>query len=171
MSKITYYFKDVWPDVASFKTSLAANTNLTTTDALHEYLYNKLYNRYCNSNIIYMTKDAFERHFCERYENVFDEMKFRLSLIGKAYGVTDDDLQTLSTMINAIANNSDTALSDPLDALAEYVSTQTGSKQKGNIFEAYINALEKIKDRYLIDFLRQFQSQFFWLSIDDNRYN
>ena len=72
--------------------------------------------------------------FRTRFENVFDEMKFRLSLVAKMYALTDDDLQLLNQTINAIANNSDTALSDPLDSLAEYVSMQQGSKSKLNIF-------------------------------------
>ena len=170
MSKITLYFKDVYPDITAFKNGLANHTSLVTTDAIHVYLYNRLYARYCNANIAYFTADAFERHFMEVYENVYDEMKFRLSLVAKMYALTDDDLQLLNQTINAIANNSDTALSDPLDSLAEYVSMQQGSKSKLNIFEAYINALEKVKDKYLIDFLRQFSSQFFWLSIDNDRF-
>lgn len=170
MSKMTFYFKDIFPDVDAFKAAISTQTDLTATDALHAYLYKKLYNRYCNSNILYMTPDGFIRHFMETYENVFDEMKFRLSLVGKMYQVTDDDLQTLNTMLNAIANNSDTALENPLDTLASYVSMQQGNKNKGNIFEAYLNALEKVKDKYLLDFLRQFQGHFWWLQIDDTRF-
>lgn len=170
MSKLTMYFKDIIPNVDKFKEYLAVYTDLDATDFLHAWLYKKLYNRYCNSNVVYMTADAFLRHFFERYENVFDEMKFRLSIIAKAYALTDDDLVLLNQTVNSTANNSDTALDAPLDTLAPYVSQQIGSKTKANKFEAYINALEKIKDRYLLDFLRQFQSQFFWLAIDDVRF-
>jgi len=170
MSKLTFFFKDIFPDFATFKSAIENQTDLTSTDVIHQYLFKRLYNRYCNSNVCYMTQEAFVRHFMERYDNVFDEMKMRLALVGKMYAITDDDLTLLNSSLNAVANNSDTALENPLDNLAPYVSMQSGVKNRSNKFEAYINALEKVKDKYLTDFLRQFQSQFFFYAIDDTRF-
>ena len=168
--KITFYFKDIFPDVATFKAEMATYSELTSTDALHTTLFKYLYNRYCNSNVAYMTEDAFKRHFFLYYDDVYAQYKKRLELIGYAYGVTADDIEMLNQSINAIANNDDTALSTPLDALASYVSMQQGSKTKANKLLAYLDAIDRIKDKLIRDFLRQFATLFFFMGIDGELY-
>ena len=170
MSKITFYFKDIFPDLDAFKTQMAVYSAMVPTDAIHVSLYKRLYNRYCNSNVAYLTEDAFMRHFFNYYDDVCDQYKKRLELIGLMYQVTADDIQMLSQTLNAIANNDDTALTNPLDTLASYVSMQQGSKVKGNKLEAFINAIDKIKDRLILDFLKQFTSLFFFIGIDGEIY-
>lgn len=170
MSKITFYFKDIFPNLATFKAQMALHSQLLATDALHESLYKRLYNHYCNSNVAYMTEDAFVRHFFEQYDDVFDQYKKRIDLIAKSYQITDSDLQMLNQTINTVANNDDTALVDPLENLASYVSMQNGSKTKINKLEAFINAIDKIKDKYILEFVKQFNSLFFFVGIDGEIY-
>lgn len=170
MSKLTLYFKDVFPDIATFKAKMATYSLATSTDAIHAICFKYLYQRFCNSNFAYMTEDACCRHFFNVYDDVIEQYKKRLELIGLSYQMGNDDLQMLSQTLNAIANNDDTALSNPLDALASYVSMQQGSKTLGNKFLAYIDAIDKIKDKMIISFVRQFQNLFFWLGIDNDRF-
>ena len=170
MSKITFYFKDIFPDLDTFKAQMAVYSEMTPTDAIHASLYKRLYNRYCNSNVAYMTEDAFMRHFFNYYDDTCDQYKKRLELVGYSYNVTAADIEMLGQTLNAIANNDDTALTNPLDSLASYVSMQQGSKTKGNKLEAYINAIDKIKDRLILDFLKQFTSLFFFIGIDGEIY-
>lgn len=166
MSKITFFFKDLFPDLDTFKTVMAQYSFLNTTDAIHTTLYRYLYNRYCNSNVLYITEDGFYRNFFLVYDDVFEQYKKRLELIGLMYNITPADLVLLNESINAIANNDDTALSNPLDHLAEYVSMQQGMKSKGNKFVAYLDAIDRIKDKLIGDFLKQFQNLFFWLAVE-----
>lgn len=171
MSKITLYFKDILPDLDAFKAAIDEYTSLDKTDTTHAYLFKRLYNQYCNSNVNYLTPDAFLRHFMLVYESTCDQMKIRLAIIAKMYQLTDDDLILLNHTINAVANNDDTALTNPLDNLAEFVSMQSGLKTRGNKFEAYVNYIEKIKDKYIIDFIRQFRGEFFAFSIDEEYFS
>lgn len=170
MSKVTFYFKDILPTLDAFKQAIEDYTTLTKTDATHAYLYKVLYNQYANSNVNYMTEDAFLRHFMLIYESICEQMKIRMATIAKAYALTDDDLVLLNQSITAVANNDDTALDEPLDTLASYVSMQSGGKNKGNMFEAYMNYIDKIKDKYLVEFIRQFSGEFFFTAIDDTRF-
>ena len=171
MSKVTLYFKDILPDLDAFKDAIDEYTSLTKTDATHAFLFKRLYNQYANSNVNYMTPDAFLRHFMMLYESTCDQMKVRMAILAKAYALTDADLVVLSQSINAVANNDDTALSKPLDELAEYVSQQVGNKTNGNLFEAYMTYVEKIKDRYLVEFVRQFRGEFFAFPINEEYFN
>ena len=164
--KITFYFKDIFPDITTFKSEMATYSELVSTDALHAVLFRYLYNHYCNSNVAYVTEDAFKRHFFLMYDDVFAQYKKRLALIGSMYNVTDDDLQMLNSTLNAIANNDDTALANPLDALSSYVSMQQGSKTRINKLEAFLQAIDRIKDKYVLQFIKQFTSLFFFLGID-----
>ena len=164
MGKITLYFKDIFEDLNAFKAAMAIYSSQTTTDAIHATTFKYLYNHYANSNVAYFEADAFCRHFFLAYDDVIEQFKKRLELIGMAYQVTAGDIETLNQTLNAIANNDDTALTDPLDTLASYVSMQQGSKTKTNKLLAYLEAVDKIKDKMLIDFVRQFNKLFFWLA-------
>lgn len=168
--KITFYFKDIFPDLNAFKAAMLNYSELSTTEAIHATLFRYLYNHYCNSNIAYITEDAFKRHFFEYYDDTFKQYKKRLELIGLMYDVTADDIQLLSQTINAIANNDDTALSNPLDSLASYVSMQQGSKSKTNKLLAFIDAIDKIKDKLTRSYIRQFTGLFFFIGIDGEVY-
>lgn len=159
--KITMFFKDIFEDLDAFKAAMATYSLQTTTDAIHATLYKRLYNRYANSNVAYFEADAFCRHFFNRYDDVCDQFKKRLDLIGTMYSVTEDDIMQLSQTLNAIANNDDTALTDPLKTLASYVSMQQGSRVVGNKLQAYVEAIDKIKDKLIGDFLKQFENLFF----------
>lgn len=160
---ITFYFKDILPDLDSFKEFLETYTNVDKTDSFNPYCYKYLFNMFANSNVKYDTEDAFCRHFGITYENVFSQFKKRQSLVKKMYDITDDDLVMSRFVLANNSLNDNEVVGDNVDPLGEplkYISAQTSSKERLNKLEAFDNALFKITDNLLVEFLDEFRKHF-----------
>lgn len=161
---ITFYFKDILPDYTAFEDFLTDYTDVDTSDEdFNKYCFKYLFNRYCNSNVKYDTQDAFCRQFGITYENVYEQFKKRQEIVKKMYALDDDDIMRARFII---ANNSlddNVHLGDNVDPLGkplDYISQQTASKELINKVEAYDNALRKITDNLLDEFLDEFRKHF-----------
>lgn len=162
----TFLFKDIIPDFDTFKEVLAEYTNVNNADTFNEYCFKYLFNMYCNSNVKYDTEDAFCRHFGITYENMYDQFKKRQAIAKKEYNLTDDELamSRFSIINNALNDNVKVGENvDPLEKPLDYISAQNSSKDKMNILEAYDNALYKITDNLLDEFLDEFRKHFITL--------
>lgn len=159
----TFLFKDIIPDLDSFKEFLETYTDVDKTDSFNPYCYKYLFNMFANSNVKYDTEDAFCRHFGITYENVFSQFKKRQAIVKKEYDLTDDELamSRFSIINNALDDN--VHHGDNVDLLAkplDYISAQNSSKERINMLQAYDEALYKITDNLLVEFLDEFRKHF-----------
>ena len=162
----TFLFKDIIPTVDDFKEFLSTYTNVSSVDTFNEYCFKYLYNMYCNSNVKYDTEDAFCRHFGLTYENMFDQFKKRQAIVKKEYNLTDDELamSRFAIVNNALDDNvhhGDDV--DLLDKPLDYISAQNSSKERINLLQAYDEALYKITDNLLDEFIDEFRKHFICL--------
>lgn len=160
---ITIFYKNVFTSLDEFKAFIEEYTSLDKDNVLHEYLYKRLLNKYCNENINYPTIDSFKRNFAITYEDNFKQYETRKRIIDNMYNLTDDELQMVSKQIQNIALNNNEILDsskDPLDTQINYISHQQTSKAVQNKLEAYVNALGAITNQLLNDYLDKFKKHF-----------
>lgn len=163
----TYFFKDILPDLDTFKEFLAEYTTVDNTDTFNNYCYKFIFNRFCNSNIKYDTPDAFCRHFGITYENVFDQFKVRQDIINKSYNLSDDEYILARQVIINNSLNDNLPAPNPLDEPLEYISNQNASRETMSKIDGYIHAIYKLTDNLLDEFLDEFRKHFISLySID-----
>lgn len=160
----TFLFKDIIPNYDDFVEFLSEYTNVDVTDTtFNKYCFKYLFNRYCNSNVKYDREDAFCRHFGITYENMYSQFKKRQTIVKKEYALTDDELamSRFSIINNALDDN--VHHGDNVDLLAkplDYISAQNSSKERINMLQAYDEALYKIADNLLVEFLDDFRKHF-----------
>lgn len=162
----TFLFKDIIPNLDDFKEFLDVYTDVDSDEPFNEYCFKYLFNMYCNSNVKYDTEDAFCRHFGLSYENMYDQFKKRQSIVKKEYALTDDELamSRFAIVNNALDDNvhhgdNEDLLAKPLD----YISAQNSSKERINLLQAYDEALYKITDNLLDEFIDEFRKHFITL--------
>mgnify|MGYP001175082829 FL=1 len=184
---VTHYFKNIFPDYISFQTFVAEYTNVDKTEDLNAYIYKYLYARYCNSNINYDTIDAFKRHFGITYEDTYEQLKMRKNILIAQYNLTLEELSVINKAINTLTssgitnnaqNNAVTNLVNPLEELLPYIDNQTSNKfidnstaeLQNNLLNSYLNALNKVTDKFLNDYLYKF-AKHFMVIVDLQYYN
>lgn len=155
----TIKFKDIIPDYASFQDFIAEYTEINKNDLLNAYLYKFLNNRYANSNIRYDTADAFLSNFGISYEDNFSSMKMRQKICDELYSLSPNDLAILSESVQSIALNDNSTNINPLE-IATFSSEQTASREISSRYIAYLDALEKMANRYLEEFIFTFSKHF-----------
>lgn len=161
----TFYFKDIFSDKDDFITYLQVYTSIDTDDTpslnLVDYLWKYVYNRYCNSNILYDTPSAFKRHFGITVQNHFKQMQRRTEIIKELYELTNDDYTMLNQMISAHIINPNDTVNKPVDELLNKIQRQQGVKSKANKFTSYLLAIEQMLDEYLDDHLMLYEKHFY----------
>lgn len=156
----TFYFKEIFSDFDTFKQFVHEYTNVNKDLPENATLYRYLFNKFCNSNINYDTINSFKRNFALTYENCFMQYKFRIDKITKLYALADDDLTVIQYGISNVALNDNSVIQNALDNVADFVSSQTSSKQRANKFSAYLTAVRDISDNYIEDYIDKFRKHF-----------
>ncbi len=159
---ITIFFKNVFPSLDDFKTFVSEYTSLEES-VLHEYLYKRLMNRYCNENVNYSTIDSFKRNFAITYEDNFKQYEFRKRMIYQMYNLTEAELVEANRQVQNMALNNNEVIDeskDPLDVKVNFISHQNSSKTDQNKMEAYIAAMSSITTLLLNDMLERFRKHF-----------
>ena len=160
----TFYFKEIFPDLDTFQTAME-NQNLSVDLTVPEnenflaYLYNLLYRKYANSSIAFDTPDEFTRQLAGRLDDYFQKFLRDTQLAQKVYKLTDDEIIQASEAISNMANNPDTAPTDPRQPL-EFVSGQTFSLVKSNKLIAYMTALNSMPTLRQGEILKHFAPLF-----------
>ena len=156
----TFSFKEVIPNINDFLALVHGYTAIESTDPYHAHLYRWLYSKYGNSSIAYDTPEAFYNNFFITYENHFKQYKKRADIIGKIYGLDDNQLLTASQAVSNIALNNNEITKEPLNNIIEYVSEQQTSREISDIFYKLTAVLEALEDNYIEDFLKKFTKHF-----------
>lgn len=158
----TFYFKEIFPNFETFKAYLTQYNIRTQTesDTFDLFIYNNLFNMFCNSNVNYDTIDAFKRHFAIELLNIYRQYLFKYQTLDEMYKLSIDDLNVIQYGINNVALNDNTKILNPLDNLVEFVSSQTSDKTRANKLASYITAVRDIADMYIFDFLDKFKKHF-----------
>lgn len=184
---VTFYFKDIFSDFNSFKDYINEYTDINKDDILNVYIYKYMYSKYCNSNINYDTIDSFKRHFGITYEDTFEQLKMRRKLIDAEYNLTLDEITVITKVVNNFANNglsnnaknnASIIITNPLEQVLPYIDYQNTNKSESNSlsesvenkFNAYLSALNKITDRFLMEYLYIF-SKHFMMIVSPQYYN
>lgn len=163
----TFFFKDIIPDLSTFKEFVEQFTTLDAQDTLHAFLFKYLFARFNNSNVAYDTPADFLMEFGISYQNGFNQYKKRKEAIDKIYGLTTDELTVVNEIIQAWAETPATATNNPLDGMTDYINRQQGQKQTQNKLTAYQNALKDMNDEYIDNFLRRFKKHFIHMFSND----
>lgn len=160
---ITIFYKNVFSSLDDFKTFISEYTSLDKDNTLHEFLYKRLLNKFCNENINYPTIESFKRCFAITYEDNFKQYEFRKNIIDKMYNLTESELVEVNRQIQNIALNNNELLDsskDPLDVSINFISHQNTSKATQNKLEAYIAAISGVTTQLLNDMLERFRKHF-----------
>lgn len=143
-SAITFYFKDLYPDYATFKTFLTQydviDVTDATNDALAQKLFKYLFREYHNSNIQFDTPCDFNCTLANIIEDMFDKYKQQLQLIQKVHQMSADDLEVIS---RAIANSAQAPNSkqDNIEKPLEYINAQAYTVARTGRLQAYLQAI------------------------------
>lgn len=156
----TILFKDIIPDEAAFREFVELYTSANAQDTLHAYLYKYIKARYCNSNIAYNNEIDFLFEFGIDYEDYYSQFKKRKDLIDKIYDLTEVELQEVERRLLTFADTPNNAFPEALDNLSEYVTNQRGDKLTSGKLKSYIEAVTRMFNRYLNDFLQKFRKHF-----------
>ena len=164
MSNLTFTFKELFPNLATFKT-FASETGIDvdhmTADDLVvlEHTYYILYSRYSIANVRYTTPEAFYGEMGITFDDEFRRYLKRYKLIANAYNLTNEDFEILNRAVSNYANNPNDEVQNPLDPLT-YISSQTYNAQFSNKLQAYLLAIETLPSEYDEDFLAKFKHLF-----------
>ncbi len=155
----TIRFKDIIPNYDSFLDFIEKYTSVARGDFINAYLYKYLNNRYANSNIRYETAEAFLSNFGITYEDNFDGMKMRQRVCTELYNLSPNDLAIIGESVQSIALNDNSTNIDPL-TVATFSSEQTATREISSRYIAYLDALEKMTNKYLEEFIYTFAKHF-----------
>lgn len=156
----TIKFKNILPDYQAFLDFIVDYTMVPAISQLNAYLYKFLMNRFANSNIRYDSVDAFLSNFGITYEDGFCVMQARQKICDALYNLSADEIAVISENITNTALTDNSYLQNPLDQVANFSSEQVSSRDKGAKYLAYIDALEKMTNRFLDEFICDFSKHF-----------
>lgn len=155
-SALTFYFKEIFPDVASFQAFLTDFQVVDITNAENltfaNYIYKILFRRYHNSNVQYDTPDDFKCDLANILEDNFAKYQRQLSLIKSMQQLTEDEIATIGTALANQANNPNTKPNDPTQPL-EYISAQAFTLTKDNKLLAYLRAIQSVPTQLIDELL------------------
>lgn len=143
-SSITFYFKEIYPDYATFKKFLTdfdvVDVTVAENDALAQKLFKYLFRQYHNSNVQFDTPDDFNCSLANVIEDMFAKYKQQLILIAKTHEMTADDLEVVS---RALANSAQTPNSkvDDIEKPLEYIGAQAYTVARTGRLQAYLQAI------------------------------
>lgn len=169
MSKITFYFSDVFPTFEDFKSAITDYTNVDVEDDFLNILYTKFNIKYQVSNIRFTIKEMFLYQFCSIFDNEFSKFKRRFDINQKLKNMTLDNIKIIS---EAVANFSETPnfkLEKPSDAV-DYINNQTASFGKIGDLEAYLKQLDALMTEGYEEFIDKFKELFVAFAFDDPIY-
>lgn len=145
----TFYFEEVFDNYEDFKTFTDSLNLYESTDAISEefnqYLYSILSRHYAHNDIRYSDIDSFKLEFANVYTNNFKLLQRRNYLIQKQYEINEQDLEIIGLNLTNSAFNPNNAVTEPLKPL-NYISTQNYTVTQLNKLNAYINAINQMKD-------------------------
>lgn len=161
MSLTGILFKNVYENFIEFTKGIFS-TNLLKGDLtdFDEYVYNILYNKYCNNVINYDTIDAFNRHFVLEYINNRKKYLKIFEILDKVYNLHEEDFIDLVKNISNFAAVPNIELSNPLNEIVNYLTTQNSGVTKGNKFEQFTDSVKKMQDNYFEEFCMIFNKHF-----------
>lgn len=164
MSRITFYFSDLIPDLETFKEYTKEipvdYDSLSTLDKdAYEHCYRLLARRYGHANVRYTTPEAFYNAFAIPFDDAFRQYAKRLYIIGEAYKLTLEDYATLNQALQNYANNPNDEVLKPLEPL-KYISSQTFTANLSNKLQAYLVAIDSLPSNYDEEFLAHFKGLF-----------
>ena len=156
-TSFTYYFEEIFPDYATWKEFIENSSSIDLTNALNlafdEYCFNLLYRHFNHVNIRYTSVNAFLGELLNVYENKFKQFKKEKDLIETIQGLTNEDLQLVSTTLSNMANNPNDEVDDPLQPL-NYISAQTFENVQSNKLRAYLDALNNMPSLNIYKFFK-----------------
>ena len=151
----TFKLDSIWPSYAIMKADVTIypiSGETPSYDAAEQYIWNIVYDTFCNSFVMYDTEEAFKRHFQTKMNDMIRLIDMSNRMLSKIYNLTDDEILENGTALSNMANNPNTTPTDPKVPLA-FVSAQTFSVTNNPKLTAYMTALNNIpalKTTYII---------------------
>lgn len=151
-SSITFYFKEIFPNFASFNQYLkdfeVVDTTAADNETLAKQIYKYLFRQFCNSNVQYDTPEDFKLSLANVIEDMFEKYKQQLALIQKVHNMTAEDLEIIS---RALANTSQNPNSAPQDIEKplEYITAQAYTVARTGRLQAYLQAINAMPTKLI----------------------
>lgn len=158
----TFVFKDLIPTFDKFL-ELYDNymiEHINLDDEELEIIYKILYNNYCNCSVAYDTPNAFYRMFFLEIFNSGEDYIIKLNMVKRLRQLSEDDLVKEYETVSNVANNDNEIVSDPLQHIVPYITTQSSSTSKGNKANAILRGLSAYRDNNVKYFVDKFQYLF-----------
>lgn len=161
--KLTYYFKDIFPDYTSWKGTLTAGgiyTELGINDyTVDQFIYNRLIRAFRTANIRYRDPNDFICELENRYINYYNKFKKEKSIIESMYSISDSDIQLVSDAISNFSDYPNEAVTDATAPL-NFITRQTFNHVKNNKIRAYLEALNGMETLRIEELLNEFRDLF-----------
>lgn len=163
MSQWTFQFKEIFPNLESFKEFLSSQSSNYVNNNLEEMYVNSIYfvlfNRYANSEICYETIDEFKMRFSVIFFDFYNSFQKSLKMIDLINKLEEDDLLTLNEMINNQALNSNEPIENPRKPI-DFVSNQNYSLQISNKLDRYLYFIDSLKENNFDYIIKRFKPLF-----------
>ena len=154
---VTIRFKEIFTREA-FRTWLVNDCGFSGDFLL--FIEDEIYDFFVNSNVRYDTEEAFKRHFKITLKNMYKRYEREHMLLEKTYNVNPDELDLVNKQVNVMANNDNSEVVNPLDAVLTFVSAQTASKQVKNKLVAFYEAIDKVRNDVIDAFIDELRVHF-----------
>lgn len=169
MSKITFYFTDVFSTFDEFKSAINDYTNVVVDDDFLNNLYTKFCIKYQISNIRFTIKEMFLYQFCSIFDNEFSKFKRRFDINEKMKKITLENIQILNEVISNYGENPNYENANAKEALT-YITNQSATFTKLSELDAYLKQLDTLLTEGFEEFLNKFKELFTAFAFDNPIY-